>query len=104
MSFGMAVITVLRSLVTNLVHPQEITLVYSMMTMMMRIGSGVAGPVFAWGFGLGIKLGQAWTGLPFIIAAGFFLTGTVTLAFISKDPLTKDDENIDADNTSEQEA
>lgn len=86
MSLGMAIVTVLRSLVTDMVPHQHVTLIYSMMTMMMRIGSGVAGPVFAWSFGLGMRLGSGWTGLPFLISAILFLAGTIALAFISRSP------------------
>ncbi|KAL2166949.1 hypothetical protein VTG60DRAFT_1946 [Thermothelomyces hinnuleus] len=92
MSLGMAVVTILRSLVTDLVRLQDVTLVYSMVTMMMRIGSAVAGPIFAWSFGFGLKLGPVWTGLPFIVAAAFFLAGTIALGFLPKEPRSRDGE------------
>ncbi|KAL2015581.1 hypothetical protein VTK56DRAFT_5214 [Thermocarpiscus australiensis] len=97
MSLGMAVVTILRSLVTDLVRPQDVTLVYSMVTMMMRIGSAVAGPIFAWSFGFGLKLGSGWTGLPFTVAAGFFLAGTVALGFLPKEPRDHGGEETDQD-------
>ncbi|KAL2183079.1 MFS general substrate transporter [Thermothelomyces heterothallicus CBS 203.75] len=92
MSLGMAVVTILRSLVTDLMRPQDVTLVYSMVTMMMRIGSAVAGPIFAWSFGFGLRLGPVWTGLPFVVAAAFFLAGTIALGFLPKEPRSRDGE------------
>ncbi|KAF7514818.1 hypothetical protein G7054_g14972 [Neopestalotiopsis clavispora] len=97
MSFGMAVLTILRSVMTDLVPRQDITLIYSAATMMMRAGSGVAGPLFAWAFGFGMKLGTAWTGLPFIISAAFFFSGIVALMFLPKMPQNTEVEELPQD-------
>ncbi|KAH8696757.1 major facilitator superfamily domain-containing protein [Talaromyces proteolyticus] len=91
-SSGMAIITILRSLVTDLVQPQDITIVYCLMSMVMRIGSGIAGPIFAWGFGFGMRLGQKWTNLPFLLAAIVFMAGTIVLSSIPKTPRLRTDE------------
>jgi hypothetical protein len=62
------------------------------MSMMMRIGSGIAGPVFAWGFDVGMKLGPSWTGLPFLIAAACCFAGMVALSFLAREPRLESDE------------
>jgi hypothetical protein len=65
------------------------------MSMMMRIGSGIAGPIFASSFGLGMRLGPDWTGLPFLISAALFLVGTSAVSLLTKEPLRKRDESRD---------
>ncbi|KAK2773040.1 hypothetical protein FQN52_004725 [Onygenales sp. PD_12] len=57
------------SLVSTLVEPRHIARLYSIVSMLSMVGSFVGGPLLAALFGLGMKMGEGWVGLPFLGAA-----------------------------------
>lgn len=81
-TFGTGFTVVIRSLATAAVettsqsNTSDVARLYTLMSLMAGIGNLVAGPGMAWVFRMGIKLGQAWLGLPFAIAAVLFLVIT----------------------------
>ncbi|KAJ5948335.1 hypothetical protein N7466_001350 [Penicillium verhagenii] len=68
-----------RSLATSLVLPDHVGTLYSALAISQSIGTFVAGPLFAYLFRLGMHLGSAWMGLPFLQAAVCFGFATAAL-------------------------
>ncbi|KAI1129768.1 MFS general substrate transporter [Nemania abortiva] len=64
-----------RSLISNLVKPDQTSQIFTIVSIVEGIGSLPAGPFLAWTFSSGIRLGGSWFGLPF-----FFLG---TLGFLA---------------------
>ncbi|KAF2710758.1 MFS general substrate transporter [Pleomassaria siparia CBS 279.74] len=64
----------LRSMSTDLVPPSSISLVYSAITMLRAIGGSVSGPLYAALYNVGLaRGGDAWLGLPFLVAGALFV-------------------------------
>lgn len=78
-TFGTGFRVALRSLVTTIVETEhesqtsDIGRLYALISLMEGVGTLIAGPGMAWTFRLGIKLGQAWLGLPFALATLLFI-------------------------------
>jgi hypothetical protein len=53
---------------------------YTAMEVMSYGGVLVGGPLLASAFRWGMRLGDFWMGLPFLVAAGFFLLAVLALA------------------------
>ncbi|KAJ5205015.1 uncharacterized protein N7498_005894 [Penicillium cinerascens] len=79
MSLGTTFTVTTRSLVTSLVPPDHVGTLYSAIGISQAIGVFVAGPLFAYLFKLGMHLGNAWMGMPFLQAALFYLVATVAV-------------------------
>ncbi|OJJ47370.1 hypothetical protein ASPZODRAFT_65203 [Penicilliopsis zonata CBS 506.65] len=79
LSMGAAFLVSCRSFVTSLVRPDHVGALYSSATVVSSLGMVVAGPLFAYAFRLGLNLGPAWLGLPFLLAGVIYLLGSVSL-------------------------
>lgn len=69
MSMGGGLQSALRSLVTMIISPDDISVVYSIFTILHVLSTSLVGPIYSGAFTLGLKLGTAYTGLPFIVAS-----------------------------------
>jgi hypothetical protein len=58
-----------RGLITSLVLPNQVGILYTSLAVVQSIGSLIAGPFLAITFRIGMDLGDAWLGLPFPIAS-----------------------------------
>jgi MFS family permease len=79
MSLGSAFMITMRSLVTSLVLPDHVGTLYSAIGISQALGMFVAGPLFAYLFKLGMHLGNAWMGMPFLQAALFYMVATIAV-------------------------
>lgn len=79
LSLGSAFTINVRSLVTALVLPDHVGTLYSAIGISQALGTFVAGPLFAYLFKLGMHLGDAWMGMPFLQGAVFFVVATVAV-------------------------
>ena len=57
----------LRSLITAVVSPAELSIMYSISTILHVVADPVVRPLCSSIFSVGIRLGGAWIGLPFIM-------------------------------------
>lgn len=72
---------ILRSLLTSSISPRDITLVYSVVTLLQRVGNALAGPLYSGTYTIGLTLGNPWIGLPFIVAGSLVTLGMVGFLF-----------------------
>ncbi|KAJ5333075.1 uncharacterized protein MYU51_005157 [Penicillium brevicompactum] len=79
LSIGSAFMVTTRSLATSLVLPDHVGTLYSAIGIAQGVGLLVSGPLFANLFRLGLHLGKAWMGLPFLMAAVFFFFAVVAV-------------------------
>lgn len=61
-----------RSLVTSLVHPDEVSRLYALMATADTIGMIIYGPILSKGFGLGMSIGGSWNGMVFVFVGIMF--------------------------------
>ncbi|EPE26904.1 MFS general substrate transporter [Glarea lozoyensis ATCC 20868] len=77
-TLGTGFVPVVRSLITSLAESHhasktsDVGRLYAIIGVMESIGSLLAGPGMAIAFRLGMKIGQAWLGLPFLVASALF--------------------------------
>ncbi|KAJ4987223.1 major facilitator superfamily transporter [Stagonosporopsis vannaccii] len=84
-----------RSMATEMVRTDEISTMYSAITMLRAIGGSVSGPVYAWLYTTGLKQrGDVWLGLPYLVAGALFVTAVAMLVFIRN---TNEGETAEAD-------
>ncbi|KAK6832008.1 hypothetical protein RU639_002659 [Aspergillus parasiticus] len=69
MSTGGGLQSALRSLVTIVISPDDISVVYSIFTILHALSTSLVGPIYSGAFTLGLKFGTEYTGLPFIVAS-----------------------------------
>ncbi|OQE40910.1 hypothetical protein PENCOP_c005G08128 [Penicillium coprophilum] len=79
LSIGSSFVISTRSLATSLVQPDHAATLYSAIAIAQGVGTLVSGPLFAKLFQLGMHLGPAWTGLPFLQASLFFAVAVTAL-------------------------
>ncbi|KAJ5676528.1 uncharacterized protein N7477_002161 [Penicillium maclennaniae] len=91
LSLGSAFSTTTRSLVTSLVVPDHVGTLYSAIGISQSVGTFIAGPLFAYLFKLGMHLGNAWMGLPFLQASLFYVIATVAVWRVRIGRSTSDD-------------
>ncbi|KAJ5196633.1 hypothetical protein N7449_007112 [Penicillium cf. viridicatum] len=72
LSIGSSFLITTRSLATALVLPDHVGTLYSAIAIAQSVDVLIAGPLFASLFRLGMHLGGAWMGLPFLQASLFF--------------------------------
>jgi MFS family permease len=92
LSLGSAFTITTRSLVTSLVVPDHVGTLYSAIGVSSSIGTFIAGPLFAYLFKLGMHLGNAWMGMPFLQASLFYLAATVAVWWVRMGRSTQDEE------------
>lgn len=86
-SLGSALAVTSRSLATSLVAADHVGTLYSAAAVMQSLGNLVAGPLFACGFNLGMRLGEEWLGLPFLLAALLFVIVFAAISCIRLDAI-----------------
>jgi MFS family permease len=69
----------LRSMTTDMVDPSGVSIVYSAITMLRGIGASISGPIYAGLYSVGLRYGEVWLGLPFVVAGLFFTVGLALL-------------------------
>ncbi|CAI7565045.1 unnamed protein product [Penicillium bialowiezense] len=92
LSIGSAFMVTTRSLATSLVVPDHVGTLYSAIGIAQGVGLLVSGPLFANLFRLGLHLGKAWMGLPFLMAAVFFIFAVVAVWNVKLEPSRGTDE------------
>lgn len=85
---GVGLYSALRSLVTSLVHPDQVSRLYAIMAIGDTLGTMLYSPLVSKGYGWGIKLGGHWTGMVFLICALVYVIVSIP-AWLVKKP-TKD--------------
>lgn len=84
-----------RSMATEIVRSDEISTMYSAITMLRAIGGSISGPIYAWLYTAGLKQSSdMWLGLPYMIASALFVTAVAVLLSIRN---TKEADTIVAD-------
>ncbi|KGO74874.1 Major facilitator superfamily domain, general substrate transporter [Penicillium italicum] len=86
LSIGSAFMITTRSLATSLVQPDHAGTLYSAIAIAQGLGTLVSGPLFANLFRLGMHLGTAWTGLPFLQASLFFIVAVTAVWHVRLGP------------------
>jgi hypothetical protein len=76
--FSLAIISVSASFVSA----DQVATLYSAVSLVISFASILAGPVFASVYGLGLRMGLAWSGLPFALASALFALILIPIAFI----------------------
>ncbi|KAJ5378504.1 hypothetical protein N7509_011623 [Penicillium cosmopolitanum] len=93
LSIGLGFLVTTRSLVTALVLPNHIGTLYSALAISQALGGLIAGPLFAYLFRLGMHLGNAWMGLPWLQASVIFILVSIVSWYIRvRDPVSHDEE------------
>ncbi|KAJ5272464.1 Major facilitator superfamily domain general substrate transporter [Penicillium angulare] len=81
-SLGSGLSPILRSLATSYVAKEDMTKLNTILGMVEMSGTLFAGPVLAWSFDAGMKLGGILMGLPYFGLAGSFMLCFVGLLFV----------------------
>jgi hypothetical protein len=71
-ALGSGIISLIRSLLNALVEEHHVGTVNALVSFMDNIGLTAAGPLLAKSLSIGLNLGGAWIGLPFLFAALMF--------------------------------
>ncbi|RAO65443.1 uncharacterized protein BHQ10_001455 [Talaromyces amestolkiae] len=72
-----------RSLITSLVLPNQVGVLYTSLAVVQSVGILIAGPLLANTFRWGMKLGDTWLGLPFLAASGMFLLSFLLISSVN---------------------
>ncbi|KAK4156780.1 major facilitator superfamily domain-containing protein [Chaetomidium leptoderma] len=78
-ALGSGMSSLIRSLLNALVEEHHVGTVNSLVGFMETVGMTMAGPLLAKSLSIGLNLGGAWIGLPFITAGLFFIVATAIL-------------------------
>jgi MFS family permease len=92
LSIGSAFLITTRSLATSLVLPDHVGTLYSAIAIAKGLGVLVSGPLFANLYRLGMSIGKAWLGLPFLLVAVCYVFAVVAVWFVRIKPLHDDEE------------
>ncbi|KAM7205233.1 Major facilitator superfamily domain containing protein [Rhypophila sp. PSN 637] len=84
-AFGSGLAPLIRSVLSALVEEHHIAILNTLIGITESVGIMVASPVLASSLSLGLKMGGAWIGLPFLLAA-FFATVVTTIAWAFRPP------------------
>lgn len=82
LSVGSAFAVTSRSLATSLVPQDLVGTLYSAASVMQSLGALVAGPLFAYTFKFGMRLGGGWLGLPFLQAGFLFILAVISVSCV----------------------
>ena len=93
LTLGDGIEAAMRSLLTSLIPPLQVSTVYTGVAVVSSAGGIIAGPILAMTFKVGMRAGGRWLALPFyVVAALCFLT----LMAVCRVQLRKTDETEDA--------
>ena len=81
---GIGLFAALRSLVTSLVRPDQVSRLYAIMAIGDTVGMMIYSPLISKGYGWGIALGEGWTGMVFLILALVYLTMSIPAWLVRK--------------------
>ncbi|KAI0192750.1 MFS multidrug transporter [Xylaria flabelliformis] len=76
-AFGFSFTVTARSFVTTLVDARYMGVLSTAVTIASHGALAVGGPFLAWTFKVGLRLGYAWFGMPFLVEGILFALGTV---------------------------
>ncbi|KAI0116523.1 MFS general substrate transporter [Nemania sp. FL0031] len=71
-----------RSLISNIVEPDQTSQIFTIVSIVEGIGSLPAGPFLAWTFSSSMRLGGIWTGLPFFLLGSLGFLALVVLCLV----------------------
>ncbi|KAF1928786.1 MFS general substrate transporter [Didymella exigua CBS 183.55] len=75
-----------RSIATEMVPANELSTLYSAITMLRAIGGSISGPIYAWLYTAALRhKGEDWLGLPYLVAGVFFVVA-LALMTVVRDP------------------
>ena len=77
-----------RSLVALVIQPEALGTVYAAITVMSSIGIVIAGPMMAATFRWGMRLGDFWLGMPFLVAAALYALAVLAVGVTRLDEET----------------
>ncbi|KAK1243568.1 hypothetical protein MKX08_001706 [Trichoderma sp. CBMAI-0020] len=80
--FGFPYGLILRGLLSELVDGQHHGLVFASIALMENLGGALGRPLMEVCFNRGANFGGVWTGLPFLVAALFFVLAVILLRFV----------------------
>ncbi|KAK4165567.1 major facilitator superfamily domain-containing protein [Cladorrhinum sp. PSN259] len=80
---GFAYTATTRSLLASTVDETQRATAFTALTVFMQAGFLIGSPLLAAAFTWGLKLGEAWSGMPFLVAAGVSVVGTMAVSAIS---------------------
>ncbi|KAM4064466.1 major facilitator superfamily protein [Hirsutella rhossiliensis] len=83
-SLGYAFAVPARSVVTSMVEPRQLGTVYTSIAVLTYAGLLTGGPLLARCFKWGLSMGEAWLGMPFLIACGFFLLSLAAVSLAAR--------------------
>ena len=78
-ALGSGMTALIRSLLNTLVEEHHVGTLNSLAGFMEMVGMTMAGPLLAESLSIGLNLGGAWIGLPFVTAGVFFVISTTML-------------------------
>ena len=81
---GIGLYSAMRSLVTSLVHPDQVSRLYAIMAIGDTLGAMLYSPLISKGYGWGMKLGGHWTGMVFFICALIYLLISIPAWLVRK--------------------
>lgn len=79
-----------RSLVTSLVHPDEVSRLYAVMAVGDTVGTIIYGPILSKTYGWGENLGGYWTGMAFVFCALMYAI-VCSPVWLVREPTPEDD-------------
>jgi hypothetical protein len=83
LSLGNGYPPLVRSLLASIVDKTHVNTMYTTISVFETMGSIIAGPLLAGAFRIGLKLGGAWIGLPFLAAGCLFGSAAVIVISIN---------------------
>jgi MFS-type transporter involved in bile tolerance (Atg22 family) len=87
---GAGLSTALRSLVTSLVHPDEVSRLYSVLAIIETVGQIAFGFLLPIALEWGLYLGGFWKGVPFLVCAALFVVFGLPI-WLVKEPVPEMD-------------
>jgi hypothetical protein len=72
-----------RSLITSLVLPNQVGVLYTSLAVVQSVGILIAGPLLANTFRWGMRLGDTWLGLPFLAASVMYLLAFLLISGVN---------------------
>jgi len=98
-SLGLAFLIPTRSLATGFVDQKHLGVLYTVLSVLSYGGTMMGGPVFAAAFAWGMRLGEFWMGMPFLIAAACFALCFVAVSAVRTGPEGRGLEGVGDDET-----
>ena len=99
-ALGAAFLIPARSVATSMVAQEHFAALYTGISVMSYAGMLTGGPLFASTFRWGMRLGDFWTGMPYLVATGFFILASLAVSTASERPVKSSD--LSGDHVEEQ--